>query len=120
MVARPATIPVAIPTTVGLPVLTHSTVIQVKAPTAALICVTRIAIAALESAATALPPLKPNQPTQSIAAPMTTMGLLCGTNDPPGNPFLGPSIMAATKAPTPQVACTTNPPAKSITPILPR
>ncbi len=76
MVAKPATIPVAIPTTVGLPVLIHSTVIQVRAPTAALMWVTRMAIAAFESAATALPPLKPNHPTQSIAAPITTMGLL--------------------------------------------
>ncbi len=104
MVASPATIPVAMPITVGFPVFTHSTAIQVRAPTAALMCVTKIAMAALESAATALPPLNPNQPTHSMAAPITTIGLLCGTKLDPGNPFLSPMTLATTSAPTPQVA----------------
>ena len=76
MVANPATMPVAMPTTVGLPCLIHSRAIQVKAATAALMWVTSMAMPASVLAATALPALNPNQPTQSIAAPMTTKLLL--------------------------------------------
>ena len=76
MVAKPATIPVAMPTMVGLPPLIHSIAIQVKAPVAALICVTSIAMPARPSAAQELPALNPNQPTQSMAAPVTTIVLL--------------------------------------------
>ena len=103
MVANPATIPVAIPTIVGFPPLIHSIAIHVKAPVAALICVTNIAIPAKPSAAQELPALKPNHPTHSKAAPVTTMVLLCGGIAVVGNPFLGPNIIAITKAPTPQV-----------------
>ena len=42
------------------------------------ICVTSIAIPATPSAASSLPALKPNQPTHSIAAPMTDKVRLCG------------------------------------------
>ena len=115
MVANPATIPVAIPTTVGLPCLIHSINIQVKAPTDALICVTSIAMPALLSAATALPALNPNHPTHNIAAPITTMVRLCGGIGVCGKPFLEPSVKAQINAATPQVTCTTKPPAKSIT-----
>ena len=76
IVARPATIPVAIPTIVAFPDLNHSIAIHVSAPRAALICVTSIAIPALPSAATALPALNPNHPTQSIDAPIITIVLL--------------------------------------------
>ena len=76
MVAKPATIPVAIPTIVGFPPLIHSIAIQVKAPVAALICVTNIAIPANPSAAHELPALNPNHPTHSMAAPVTTIVLL--------------------------------------------
>ena len=41
-------------------------------------CVTSIAIAAEPLAASALPPLKPNQPTHSMPAPITVSGMLCG------------------------------------------
>ena len=102
--ARPATIPVAIPTIVALPDLIHSIPIQVNAPTAALICVTSIAIPADPSAATALPALNPNQPTQSMEAPIITIVLLCGGRGDTLNPFLVPRYIAATKAPRPQVA----------------
>ena len=95
--------PVAMPITVGLPILTHSIPIQVSAPTAALIWVTNMAIPAEPSAATALPALKPNQPTHSIAAPMTTIVLLCGGIGEEGKPFLGPRTIAVTRAPIPQV-----------------
>ena len=79
-------------------------------------CVTSIAIPASELAATALPALNPNHPTQSMAAPITTRLLLWGGMADPGNPFLLPNTKAATNAPTPQVKWTTSPPAKSITP----
>ena len=95
--------PVAIPTTVGLPCLIHSTDIQTSAATAALMWVTSMAIPASPFAATALPALKPNQPTHNIAAPITTMVLLCGGNGILGKPLLGPIIIAETRAATPQV-----------------
>ena len=37
-----------------------------------------IAIAALPLAPSALPPLKPNQPTHSMPVPVTVMVMLCG------------------------------------------
>ena len=72
---------------------------------------------ALPSAASALPPLKPNQPTQSMPAPVTVMVMLCGISRPPGKPWRGPMTIAATTAATPAVMCTTVPPAKSSSPI---
>ena len=86
-----------------MPCLIHSIPIQVSAPTAALIWVTNMAIPADESAATALPALKPNQPTHSIDAPITTIVLLCGGMGVFGKPLRGPKTIAATKAPTPHV-----------------
>jgi len=72
IVARPAIVPVAMPTRVGFLKLTHSMSIQTKAAVAADVWVTIKARAALASAATADPALKPNQPTQSMAAPRKT------------------------------------------------
>src|SRR5512146_2965958 len=69
IVPSPATMPVTMPSTLGLPNRSHSAVIQASAPVAAPRCVTRMAIAAELLAARALPPLKPNQPTHSIPAP---------------------------------------------------
>jgi hypothetical protein len=76
--ARPAIAPVAVPSTLGLPCFSHSMLIQVKAAMAAEIWVTVIAIAALPSAASALPPLNPYQPTQSMPVPVTHMVRLWG------------------------------------------
>ena len=70
MVARPATIPVIAPNPLGLPNLIHSITIQVNAPVAADMCVTKSAMPAAPSAARADPALKPNQPTHSMAAPV--------------------------------------------------
>ena len=75
-----------------------------NAATAALMCVTSIAMAASPFAATALPALNPNQPTQSMEAPIITIVLLCGGRGDTLNPFLVPRYIAATKAPRPQVA----------------
>ena len=70
IVARPATIPVTIPTKDGLPNRIHSIMAQESAPRDAATCVTSIALDAVESAANAEPPLKPNHPTHSIHAPI--------------------------------------------------
>ncbi len=78
MVPKPATIPVTIPNTLGLPYLIHSITIQAIAPAEAEIWVTIIAIPASPFAPKALPALKPNQPTQSIPAPVTVMVRLWG------------------------------------------
>ncbi len=76
--AKPAIEPVAAPNMLGLPNLIHSMYIQTNVAVAAEICVTVRAEAAAPSAASALPPLKPNQPTHNITAPVTVMGRLCG------------------------------------------
>src|SRR5690606_8398812 len=67
---RPATAPEIKPSSEGLPWDTHSPNIHASAAVPVQICVTSIAMPAEEPAATALPALKPNQPTQSIAAPI--------------------------------------------------
>ena len=78
MAARPAMAPVAKPSALGLPFLSHSIKIHVSAATLGEIWVTTTAIAACPFAAKALPPLKPNHPTQSIAVPTRFMVMLCG------------------------------------------
>ena len=78
--------------------------------------VTVNAMAASPLAANALPPLKPNQPTQSIAAPATVSVMLCGGCTLFGKPCRDPSTTAATRAAVPAVIWTTVPPAKSMTP----
>src|SRR4029078_1606170 len=62
---------------------------------------------------TALPALKPNQPTHSKHAPITLSTTLWGRMDSLGYPFRLPRYKAHTKAETPEVIWTTVPPAKS-------
>ena len=71
MVPRPATMPVTIPSTEGLPWRSHSIAIHARAPAEADRWVTSMAMAALPLAATAEPALNPNQPTHSMPAPLT-------------------------------------------------
>ena len=78
IVARPAIRPVTAPTRLGLPNFRHSMQVQTMPAVAAEICVTTIAMPAPPSAANWLPPLNPNQPTQSMHAPMAVMPGLCG------------------------------------------
>ena len=52
-----------------MPCRTHSIPIQVSVAVEAEICVTTSAMAASPLAPSALPALKPNQPTQSMAVP---------------------------------------------------
>ena len=70
MQTSPATKPEQAPSKLGLPRKIHSRPAQVSPPDAAQKCVTMKALLASRPAATALPALKPNQPTQSIVAPM--------------------------------------------------
>src|SRR4051812_17686621 len=75
---RPATAPEIAPSTVGLPLLSHSMNIQPSPAAAAAKCVATKALVAKPFEATALPPLNPNQPTHSSAAPITLRTTLCG------------------------------------------
>src|SRR5258708_7048619 len=71
VVPGPATAPEIMPSTDGLRRVVHSTAPQVSAPAQAARCVAVIATTARELAASAEPPLKPNQPTHSNPGPMT-------------------------------------------------
>ena len=73
---------------------------------------------ALPPAVRAEPPLKPNQPTHSMPAPVTVMVMLCGIIGVCMKPRREPSTTAATRAATPAVMWTTVPPAKSSRPRL--
>src|SRR5678815_1966157 len=70
MTTRPATAPEQKPRTVGLPRVTHSSAGQTTEATAVARVVAMNALAAIPSAATALPALNPYQPTQSIPVPI--------------------------------------------------
>src|SRR3954470_8625132 len=104
------------PMQVGLPLLIHSMAIQASAPADAARCVNMIADAALASAASALPPLKPNQPTQSMPAPAIVMPGRCGGSECAGKQRRLAMGNAAQRADTPAVQGTTRPPAKSSVP----
>ena len=114
--ASPATIPVTRPIRLGWPNRLPSIAIPVSDAVAAEMWVTVIAMAAVPFAPSALPALKPNQPTQSIAAPTKVMPGLWGGATSLGNSRLGPSMKTKASAAVPAVACTTSPPAKSATP----
>src|SRR5262249_16901423 len=106
---RPATAPEHMPIVVGLPRFIHSTNIQVKAATAVAICVTSMAMPACTPALTPDPALKANQPTQSSAAPVNVSTTLCAG---PASARL-PSTSAHIKPATPELTCTTVPPASA-------
>src|SRR5262245_55083189 len=75
---RPATAPDAPPSIVGLPARIHSATSQPRAAAAAPVFVLTKAVAASSLEDTALPALKPNQPTHRSEAPITLNGRLCG------------------------------------------
>src|ERR1017187_9755787 len=113
MSTRPATAPEQKPSTLGLPLTIHSHIGQTKDPTAVAIVVVVKALAAITSAATALPELNPYQPTQSMEAPIKVSTTLCGAKFSLPKPRRLPRIMHRTKPLQPEVICTTVPPAKS-------
>ena len=71
MATRPATAPVAAPSTVGLRVTIQSMTIHARAAMAVAVFVLMNALTASSFAASALPALNPNHPNQSSAAPIS-------------------------------------------------
>ena len=71
------------------------------------------ALAAITSAATALPALNPYQPTHSMEAPMYVSTMLCGVKFSFPKPRRLPRMMHSTRPDQPEDMCTTVPPAKS-------
>src|ERR1035438_4601364 len=110
---NPATAPEMPPSILGLPDFIHSAAIQPKAADAAAKWVATKALDARPLAAAALPALNPNQPTHSKQAPITLSTMLCGFMASCGYPTRLPRYSAQTSADTPEVMCTTVPPAKS-------
>src|SRR5262249_46327845 len=74
----PATAPLAAPRTVGFPLTTHSAYIHDSVAAAVAVLVATKALVASAPELSALPALKPNQPTHNNAAPITENGKLCG------------------------------------------
>src|SRR6185436_3998432 len=92
---NPATAPEIAPRTVGLPDFIHSAITQPSVAAAAAKCVAMKALLASVPALSALPALKPNQPTHSRAAPMTLITTLCGGMATEPKPLRLPSTIAA-------------------------
>src|SRR3954462_5382899 len=111
---KPPTAPEQKPSTVGLPRVIHSAAGQATQATAAAMVVVMNALAAIESAATALPALKPYQPTHSMPVPTMVNTRLCGAKLSLPKPLRLPTIKVSTIADQPEDMCTTVPPAKSI------
>src|SRR5690242_17254216 len=78
MTTNPATAPEQKPRTLGLPRTIHSIIGQTKEATAVASVVVVKALAAMTSAATALPALKPYQPTHNMPVPIIQRTMLCG------------------------------------------
>src|SRR5580658_606028 len=109
----PATLPEIAPSTLGLPLRIHSAPAHPIAAAAAAKCVATNALVARLPAANALPALNPNQPTHSKHAPMKLSTTLCGGIATFGYASRFFKYSAQTSAETPELTCTTVPPAKS-------
>src|ERR1017187_10154476 len=107
IVASPATMPAAAPSTLGLPFNFHSIAAQLKEAAAAEKCVAANALVASEPAFSALPALKPNQPTHKSPVPTSESTTLCGAICSRGNPVRLPIMIANTSADTPELMWTT-------------
>ncbi len=81
MATSPATAPEIAPSALGLPLRSHSAPAHPSTPAAAPNCVATKALLARLPAVSALPALKPNQPTHSRQAPMKLSTTLCGGDD---------------------------------------
>src|SRR5215475_11754239 len=77
-VASPATAPVNAPVMLARCSRHQTSASHATMPVAAAVFVFTKATAATPFAASALPPLKPNQPNHSKPAPSATKGMLCG------------------------------------------
>src|SRR5213593_4717462 len=118
MTTRPPTAPEQNPSTLGLPRSAYSSIAHVNDATAVARVVVINAFAAMPSGASALPALKPYQPTQSNPVPTMQSTMLCGAITSFLNPIRCPRRMQRTSADQPDDMCTTVPPAKSIAVIL--
>src|SRR5450432_3448185 len=78
MATSPATAPEMAPSALARPFLIHSAALQLSAAAAAAKCVATNALVARLLAASALPALKPNQPTHNRHAPIKLITKLCG------------------------------------------
>src|SRR6478609_5594621 len=110
----PATAPEQKPSTLGLPRSAYSSMAHVNEATAVASVVVVNAFAAIPSGASALPALKPYQPTHSRPVPTMQSTMLCGAMISFLNPSRCPRRTQSTSADQPDVMCTTVPPAKSI------
>src|SRR5688500_3597118 len=99
---RPATAPEQKPRMLGLPRRTYSAIAQTKDATAVARVVVAKALAAIPSAATALPALNPYQPTQSIPVPTMQSTMLCGGIGSFPNPARFPRIRQRIRADQPE------------------
>src|ERR1700734_2948509 len=109
----PATAPEIAPSAETLPCRIHSAPDQPIAAAAAPKWVATNAEVASVPADKADPALNPNQPTQSRQAPIKLSTTECGGIGTFGYPSRLPRYNAVTGAETPEVTCTTVPPAKS-------
>src|SRR5271154_2782512 len=109
----PATAPDIAPSALARPFLSHSAALQLSAAAAVAKCVATNALVASAFEASALPALNPNQPTHSRQAPVKLSTRLCGGIGCFGYPDRFFMYSAHTSADTPELMCTTVPPAKS-------
>src|SRR5437762_5743248 len=114
---RPATAPDAAPSIEGLPFTTHSPNVHESTAHAVARNVFMNASDAEPFASSADPALNPNQPTHNSDAPIIVIGRLCGAIDSLPKPIRLPRTIAPTRPATPELMCTTVPPAKSNAPI---
>src|SRR5262249_48345470 len=115
MATSPTTAATAAPTPEVLFVRTISSSTQVTTAAAADRLVVTKARLARPPAVSAEPALNPTQPNHNREAPRMTKGTLCGTLCS-GLFCCGPRMTAATRADTPALMWTTDPPAKSSAP----
>src|SRR5919198_36338 len=94
----PATAPAAAPSTLGEPLCSQLTVIQVMDAIAVARWVTTKALVASAPEATALPALNPNQPNHNSDAPRTTMVASWGSSCSCPKPRRRPRTSAQTRA----------------------
>src|ERR1700676_271577 len=102
MATRPATAPLAAPSTVGLPVRHHSAITHESVAAEAPRCVATKAETASPLAAKALPALKPNQPNHRRPAPVIVSVRLCGTIGSRRYPCRRPITNTAARAEIPE------------------
>src|SRR5436190_19723081 len=98
---NPATAPEQKPRTLGLPRVIHSASGHTNDATAVAKVVVVNALAAITSAATAEPALKPYHPTQSIPVPTMQSTMLCGGIGSLPNPRRLPRIIQRISADQP-------------------